>query len=241
MSEREFDRYSASYDELLKDPIRDYFSGAESTFFHLRKRDLICEYFERRRLNTHDMSYLDLGCGRGELLRVLRPHFAQAIGCDPSPGMLDAAEGIETHVQPDENTIPFADSRFDFITAAAVYHHVALENRQKLAREVSRVLKPGGIFAIIEHNPFNPVTRLIVSRTPVDQDAVLLKPAESVTLLRSAGLRVDGPYYFLYFPMRLYERGGKFIEKLLTKLPLGGQYMVFGSKPAAPAEARRQA
>src|SRR5579864_4580295 len=40
MSQPEFDRYSPSYEELLKDPIRDRFTAGESAFFHVRKRDL---------------------------------------------------------------------------------------------------------------------------------------------------------------------------------------------------------
>ena len=45
MSQPEFDRYSASYEELLKDSIRDRFIGGGAGFFHLRKRDLIRQHF----------------------------------------------------------------------------------------------------------------------------------------------------------------------------------------------------
>ena len=230
MSQREFDRYSDSYDELLKDPIRDYFSSNQTAFFHTRKRDVICEYFRHRGLDTRKMCYLDLGCGKGDLLRALRSDFGQIAGCDPSQSMLASVKEAETQLQRDEDKIPFPDDQFDFITAAAVYHHVVPQKRAILAREARRVLKPGGVFAIIEHNPFNPVTRLIVSRTPVDEGAILLKPAEAAQLMLGAGLEVDGLYYFLYFPKPLYERGGKLVEKVLTKVPLGGQYVVFGNK-----------
>ena len=232
MSQREFDRYSNSYAELLKDSLRDSFSGAQAEFFHLRKRDLIRHYFQRRRIDTRSMRYLDLGCGKGELLRLLQPFFGHVAGCDPSAGMLDAVEGIEVCLQSEENKIPFSASSFDFVTAAAVYHHVPPALRTMLTQEVKRVLKPGGVFAIIEHNPFNPVTRLIVSRTPVDADAVFLTASETRRLMASTGFAVDTSDYFLYFPMRVYESGGRHLEKLLTKLPLGGQYAVFGINPA---------
>lgn len=230
MSQREFDRYSNSYAELLKDPIRDCFTGAQAEFFHVRKRDLIRDYFQRRRIDTRNMRYLDLGCGKGELLRLLQPSFGHVAGCDPSAGMLGALEGIDVCLQSEENKIPFPSGSFDFVTASAVYHHVPPPQRMTLTEEVKRVLKPGGVFAVIEHNPINPVTRLIVSRTPVDADAILLAASETRRLLASAGFAVDASDYFLYFPVQIYERGGRHLEKLLTKVPLGGQYAVFGIK-----------
>jgi SAM-dependent methyltransferase len=101
--------------------------------------------------------------------------------------------------------------------------------RAALTREVRRVLRPGGIFAIIEHNPYNPATRLIVKRTPVDVDAILLYPRETQSLLRSAGLPVRTTSYFLYLPEGIYRFAGA-VEDLLRHVPLGGQYAVFGRR-----------
>ena len=69
---REFDHFSESYEELLNDPIRDRFSPGGTEFFHIRKRDLIREYFQRRQIDTKKLAYLDLGCGKGELATLLR-------------------------------------------------------------------------------------------------------------------------------------------------------------------------
>jgi ubiquinone/menaquinone biosynthesis C-methylase UbiE len=125
MSQPEFDRFSGSYEELIKDPIRDRFMGPGPQFFHLRKRDLIREYFSARRIDTRKLRYLDVGCGKGELLSLLRDDFHQVAGCDPSPGMLSSSQGVETRVQGDFGKIPFADGAFDFVTAVSVFHHVS--------------------------------------------------------------------------------------------------------------------
>ncbi len=230
MTQPEFDRYSGSYEELLKDPIRDKFVAGDSRFFQERKRDLIRQQFRAMKVDTRSLAYLDLGCGKGELASFLRNDFKRVVGCDPSAGMLSFAEGVETRVQDDPAKIPFGVEEFDFITAVCVYHHVPPDARLELTREISRVLKPGGILAIIEHNPYNPVTRKIVSRTPVDADAILLKPAEAASWLRQAGFEPRPPQFFLYFPEPIYRAGGKMMEGALRSLPLGGQYAVFGVK-----------
>jgi len=226
-----FDDLSGSYEELLRDPIRDRFTGQEKAFFHLRKRDVILDYFRRRGADTTRLTYLDAGCGKGELVTALQPHFRQAAGCDISAEMMRSIQGIETRVQDDPLKIRFPDASFDFVSAVCVYHHVPPADRAALTREMARALKPRGVFAIIEHNPINPVTRLIVSRTPVDADAILLPAGETRGLLRSAGLAIAEERYFLYFPEKIYRPLG-WLENWLKRVPLGGQYVVFGNKPA---------
>jgi len=146
--------------------------------------------------------------------------------------MMREITGIETRVQTDPLQIPFEDGSFDLVTAVCVYHHVPVADRPSLTQEIQRVLKPGGIFCMIEHNPRNPVTRLIVSRTPVDADAILLEAAEARGLAAGAGLLPVEHSYLLYFPQTLYRYVG-WMEGMLTKLPFGGQYALFSQRPLA--------
>lgn len=229
MPEAPFDRLSPSYENLLRDPIRDRFTGAESIFFHRRKADLIRRFFRRRNVNTSGLRYLDVGCGKGELLGLLQSDFQQTAGCDVSEEMMQQIAGIETRVQKDALQIPFGDAEFDLVTAVCVYHHVPPDDRRTLTREIGRVLRPGGIFCMIEHNPLNPVTRLIVSRTPVDADAILLPACEARGLAAAAGFAPVEQDYFLYFPQAIH-RYLSGMEALLAKVPLGGQYAVFSRK-----------
>jgi ubiquinone/menaquinone biosynthesis C-methylase UbiE len=225
-----FDRLSSSYEELLRDPIRDRFAGQESMFFHRRKADLIRRFFQRRSTATSGLRYLDVGCGKGELLQLLQPAFQQAAGCDVSTGMMQKIAGIDARVQPDALHIPFGDAEFDLVTAVCVYHHVPPADRPAVTKEIRRVLRPGGIFCMIEHNPRNPVTRLIVSRTPVDADAILLPAGEARQLAAGAKMVPLERDYFLYFPQALYRYLGH-VEAALARIPLGGQYALFSSRP----------
>ena len=223
----EFDRYAAEYDELLRDPIRDGFSGG-ARFFHERKWDLIQEFFNRRKRDTTRLRWLDVGCGKGELLALGASRFERVVGCDPAREMSAGAQ-VETVYQPDAARLPFAAGEFDFVTAVCVFHHVERASRAPLVAEMARVLRPGGVACMMEHNPWNPVTRLIVSRTPVDADALLLSSREAARLLRQARLDVLEKRYFLYLPAKLYHAAGG-IENALAKVPAGGQYAVFAER-----------
>ena len=72
---------------------------------------------------------------------------------------------------------------------------------------MARVLRPGGIAAIFEHNPLNPLTRRVVSNCVFDEDAVLLRRRRARGLLRQAGLvPVRGP---LHRVPALRRQGGR--------------------------------
>ena len=224
----EFDRYAGQYEDLLRDPIRDRFA-ASAEFFHLRKWLLIQDFFRRRSIRPKELSWLDVGCGKGELLRLGTAHFRTAVGCDPSAEMLRQCGGLAVSHQPDPARLPFGDQSFGFVTAACVYHHLGPAERPALTSEARRVLRPGGLFVMFEHNPANPATRLVVSRAPVDSQAVLLRARESRGLMKAAGLAPLATLYYLYLPQRMFEFAGK-LERLLTRVPLGGQYAVFGER-----------
>jgi len=230
MTEPEFDQYAHDYASLLRDPIRDRFSR-DSIFFYQRKWRLLKEFLNRAGFDAATSAWLDIGCGAGQLLQLGQAAFREVSGCDPSAGMLHAGcSGIPVECQPDPLVLPYAAARFDLVTAVCVYHHVSDADRPALTAEAFRVLSPGGIFAIMEHNPFNPVTRLIVSRTPVDANAHLLPARTARKIVTATGFRVLETVYFLYFPERLYDRLAA-AESLLSTIPAGGQYAIFATKP----------
>jgi SAM-dependent methyltransferase len=226
----EFDKYSEDYESLVTDPVRTRFGGGTSEFFHKRKMELILRFLKRNGMQPSRMSWLDLGCGQAELLKLGGGYFQMLCGCDPSQGMLSVAgPGIEVRRQMTATTVPFDSSTFDLVTAVCVYHHVLLEDRMELTVQARRVLKPGGLFIMIEHNPLNPLTKLVVSRVPLDKDAQLLSARDACLISSAAGLRPFLTEYFLYFPKSLYATLGR-VENALGWLPLGGQYASYALK-----------
>jgi SAM-dependent methyltransferase len=226
----EFDQYAPSYVELLDDPLRNRFAK-DPLHFHRRKWLLIEKLLKRAGVTLSTQRWLDVGCGRGELLELAGSHFAKAIGCDPSPAMLSTHQSFKTYEQPSLVELPFEDNTVDFVTAVCVYHHVHGAARMLLTREIKRVLTPGGLCCIVEHNPWNPVTRGIVKRCPIDADAELLIARTASRLLQEARFQALSTDYFLYMPEKLFHQLG-FLEGLLHKLPFGGQYAVLVRAPA---------
>jgi SAM-dependent methyltransferase len=125
---------------------------------------------------------------------------------------------------------PFAGGSFDLVFAVCVLHHVPPgERRDAVVGEMARLARPGGLVAIWEHNPWNPLTRHVVARCPFDRDATLLSLAEARRLLRRAGLSRIESRYGLFFPWR--GHGWRRAERLLAQVPLGAQFAALGSKP----------
>ena len=100
----------------------------------------------------------------------------------------------------------------------------------EFVREMHRVIRPGGIVAVIEHNPWNPLTRRAVAHCEFDADAVLLSARQTKQLLHNQSFRIVGAPFIIFFPWRasIFRR----IERLISAIPFGGQYIVFGEKPA---------
>jgi SAM-dependent methyltransferase len=123
----------------------------------------------------------------------------------------------------DGETLPFADESFDLAFAVNVFHHVDPPDRAALAAELARVVRPGGIVAVFEHNPLNPLTRLVVSRCEFDEGVELLSTREVSALLTRAGLQPVERRYILFFPWR-----AAFLQRLEARLgpvPLGAQHL----------------
>ena len=124
----------------------------------------------------------------------------------------------------DGESLPYGDESFDLAFAICVLHHVAQHERDRFASELRRVVRPGGLVAVFEHNPFNPLTRLAVDRCVFDADAVLVRASGVRRLLKNAGLRpVERRYVILLPSDRSRVRA---LERAVVGLPLAAQYYV---------------
>lgn len=192
---------------------------------------ILRDFLVRQGRDPGRLSWLDAGCGRGELLKLAGREFREAVGCDPSAEMIRCCAMGQVCQQPSPCELPFPDESFDLVTAVCVYHHVrGAQARLLLTKSIRRVLKPQGVLCLIEHNPWNPVTRVIVRRCPLDRNAELLTAKYAARLARSAGMEIIETAYFLYFPEAVFDYAGG-LEDRLRSLPLGGQFALFSRRP----------
>lgn len=155
---------------------------------------------------------LDVGCGTGELERLVHARYPQArlVGIDVTPQMLAVArekfarvpEVAFTFAQAE--TLPFSSGSFDAVVSCNMLHHVRAAD--VLLRECARVLRPGGHLVLLDwcRDPWH--CRLahywlrLVKRSYVR----MYRAAELVGLAASCGLAVqDVSRFFVppYFEM----------------------------------------
>lgn len=99
---------------------------------------------------------LDLGCGTGELERLILTDTAdvQLIGVDIAPSMIERARGKLAHEegvrfeQADAHDLPFEDASFDVIACGNTFHYVS--HPEVVAQEAARVLRPGGRLVLLD-------------------------------------------------------------------------------------------
>jgi ubiquinone/menaquinone biosynthesis C-methylase UbiE len=139
---------------------------------------------------------LEVGCGRGEGIRLLLERGAARVDAfDLDPDMVRRARERLSTVEPgrfglqvgDVTAVPFGDGSFDAVFDFGILHHVP--GWSDALREVRRVLVPGGRFLFYE-----PTRRFLdgwIARTfTVHPDEGRFTPAEFRAALGGAGLDV---------------------------------------------------
>ena len=137
-------RIEASFDQAASD--EEHFpSTIDPRIYHVK---LIREHLG----NLAGKRVLDIGCGKGRFLRVLRAHEpgAEYWGLDLSAAMLRFVPPEILTRQGSMTQLPFEDAFFDAAYATeSLEHAVAIE---RAISEMCRVVKPGGRIAIIDKN-----------------------------------------------------------------------------------------
>jgi SAM-dependent methyltransferase len=222
-----------SYDKTYRDEVQKSISfiGRDHSFFTKLKADELLELVRRELGEPHDVHALDVGCGPGETDAYLVGELGSLHGVDISAGVVEAARARNPGVSYDVYDgvhLPYDDGSFDFVFSINVVHHVQPQRWQDFVSELARVVCPGGALALVEHNPYNPLTRLAVSRCEFDDDAVLLRRTNAERLVRTAGLDVAPPRYIVFFPWKsaLLARAAR----ALHRVPIGAQYVVTGRR-----------
>ncbi len=145
----------------------------------------------KQELTGREKTVLDYGCGPGRFTRDLaRLVDGNAIGVDPIQHFLDIAprnENVEYRAMK-KRAIPVADRSVDIVWICLVFGGIIKDRVLKYTvREIDRVLKHGGIIALIENTTDIPNTRYWAFR-PVEYYQALFMAHD---------LKCRGEYYDL--------------------------------------------
>ncbi|MYL35165.1 methyltransferase domain-containing protein [Pontibacillus yanchengensis] len=100
-------------------------------------------------------SVLDIATGGGHVAKQLAPYVREVFATDLTKEMLsNTATTLQTidnihYVKADAEDLPFLDQTFDFVTCRIAPHH--FPNPERFIQESSRVLKPNGLFIMIDN------------------------------------------------------------------------------------------
>ena len=221
----EFDRFADEYTATHAGNIR--LSGEDPDYFARYKIEEVRRRWEAEG-RTEPSAVLDFGVGIGNSLPHLARLFprAEVTGVDVSQRSLQVAAhrfpGVARLLAYDGATIPLPGGSFDLIFSACVFHHIDGAEHAAVFAELHRLLRPGGLMVVFEHNPVNPATRYIVATCPFDENAVLLPAPALKKSQAAAGFHKVAVAYTGFFPGPL--RALRPLERFMTALPLGAQY-----------------
>jgi SAM-dependent methyltransferase len=218
-SEKRFDGIASGYDALLEQSLSRY--GKDISYYAEYKVRLI------RQLTIDEPgSVLEFGCGTGRNIEYIKKHFpsSQIVGSDISSKSLQFASKQEKNAGVSFlNVSDLAEDSYDLIFIAGVFHHVIPEERKDTMNLLDSLLSEGGRIFVFEHNPYNPLTQRAVNSCPFDEGVALVKPKEFSEFVKETDLQIMRRRYCLFFPSML--RGLAFMERFISFIPLGGQYV----------------
>ncbi|QNP49870.1 class I SAM-dependent methyltransferase [Diaphorobacter aerolatus] len=213
----EFDKYADSYSEDLKNSIPAGLRTIE--YFSTYKVKLA-----RQLAGNKPKCILDFGCGVGQCSQYLVRDFAgsQIFGFDVSEESLAIARERLPQASFSAEWNEIANRKYDLIFTSNVFHHIDPQDHILWLGRLKDQLNPDGCLVIFEHNPVNPLTRMVFRRCIFDQDAVMIGQANFLKLAKAAGFNKRASKYTLFFPGPLKVLAP--LERFIGWLPLGAQY-----------------
>jgi SAM-dependent methyltransferase len=225
----EFDKYAADYELALAEGLS--ISGEDKNYFAQGRIAWLASCL--RQLVEKPRSALDFGCGTGSAA----PYFFDLIGVESVIGLDVSAKSLDvakrTYGSERAQFFLFnqyqSSEQIDLAFCNGVFHHIPVSGRAAVVDYIYRLLRPGGLFALWENNPWNPGTRYVMSRIPFDRDAITLTAPETRCLLRAGRFEILRTDFLFIFPRML--SWFRCVEPFVAQLPLGAQYQVLCRKP----------
>ena len=223
----QFDAYAKTYVDEVNRSIA--FMGLKVDFATRVKAGYLLDLLGQHFGDSRKVRLLDIGCGTGGSHPLIADKLAGLCATDVSAASVAEAAaknaGIDYRAY-DGVRLPYDDHQFDAAMTICVMHHVPPAQWPAFAAEMKRIVRPGGLALVFEHNPLNPLTRRAVSNCEFDADAVLLGQRRTRALLGDAGFSAIKSRSILSVPS--FGPGSRALDFALGRFSLGAQYVASG-------------
>jgi ubiquinone/menaquinone biosynthesis C-methylase UbiE len=244
----EFDKFAEGYNGTAVNDLSKLGKYRDTAFIY--KVNYLKYLFK-----NEPKTILDFGCGIGSLIPYLHNVFksAKLYGCDISSKSIEIAR--KNYPYCNFKVIENIDDlqnyeKTDCVIINTVLHHIPQNEHEYWINGLYNILTKnenyiGGegvsIIIIFEHNMKNPITKSVVKRSKIDENAIMLNPKYCKRLLlnkfydtkirdKEIILKKDNVKlkYTYFSPWR--NKFVELVESLLFWLPLGAQYCVYAKK-----------
>lgn len=150
---------SAQSSEEKKAQVQDYFSRTAESYVAATSFRMGSDLQKLLNIGEWEPQHiaLDVATGGGHTALAVAPLVGQIVVTDLTPRMLEKAreyilaQGVANALfqTADAEQLPFADASFDRVTCRIAPHH--FPNVAKAVQEIARVLKPSGLFLLIDN------------------------------------------------------------------------------------------
>ncbi|MEO6760871.1 MAG: methyltransferase domain-containing protein [Candidatus Saccharimonadales bacterium] len=134
--------------------FEDEFRGSEEVIKERVSEHLV--YFSSLPPKIKNLPIIDIGCGRGEFLSLMKEHKFKAIGVDMNKRMVDRANSLGFKAVESDALTYLKSQKTNSIVAITGFHiveHIPFEPLMKVFEECYRTVIPGGFTLFETPNP----------------------------------------------------------------------------------------
>jgi ubiquinone/menaquinone biosynthesis C-methylase UbiE len=136
----------------------------------------------------------DMGCGPGHVARYLRDAGTTVFGLDLSPKMVEQARRLNPDISFREGNMMALDLEDRTLAGIAAFYaivNIPKESLPLVFREMTRVLKPGGLLLLAFHTGDEIRQEKELWGRPISMDFLLFQPWAIRQCIEVAGLRIE--------------------------------------------------
>ena len=186
--------------DKMKDKLDTKYSIGEECSKQIFGIEFLKEKIDKKYKATKDIKYLDIGCGDGRKTmlfhKIFNINISDVCGTDIKlwgPYQKNRTFPFKFNFILNNEKLNYDDNSFDIITCFLTLHHI--KNMDDMISEIYRVLKPNGIFILVEHDVLNYYDNLIID----------IQHTFFAFLYDKNKKYIENPYYSKYFNNMEFE------------------------------------